>query len=416
MENRTVANVKSVKPRRSHFKSRNGCLYCKQRRVKCDERHPICGPCAKRQLPCEFKPRQYHSSSSSNYSENSPGKSFSQLQSVSTVSFQSEDIRLGSNESTRVLELKLFHHFSTATYRTIAILSLDYSLLQVKIPNLALSYSFLLEIMFALSALHLESLERSENKMWLRIGLYYQNKSLQSFNRILPEINAENCSALACCSIFNKLASVAIPALCDDDSSQQNLTHEYLSTIKISEEILNIMITYEEELKNGPIKDYFIPIYESDISRIARIKREAKNGEDICFLPDQVELYFNILNSLERLIIYIEENPTPKQELYINSCKILWTCMKPLSNCVLVTCSCNWPMIIDLNAMEPIKGNIISRMIFLHYGAVLHLINDRWFAQGSGRRMVKSMISGIGEVFPDVLKNMINFICDAVLK
>ncbi|RKF71199.1 putative c6 zinc finger domain protein [Golovinomyces cichoracearum] len=241
--------------------------------------------------------------------------------------------------------------------------------------------------------------------MWLRIGLYYQNKSLKTFNRILPEINPENCSALACCSIFNKVASVAIPALCDEDLSQQNSTHEYLSTIKISEGILNIMSTYEEELKNGPVKEYFIPAYESDICRIARLKREDKNGEDT-----------NILSSLERLIIYIEGNPTPKQELYINSCKILGTCMKPLSNCVLLTCTCNWPMIIDLNAIEPIKDNIISRVIFLHYGAVLHLINDRWFAQGSGRRMVKSMISGIGEVFPDVLKNMINFICDAVLK
>ncbi|RKF80409.1 putative c6 zinc finger domain protein [Golovinomyces cichoracearum] len=416
MENRAVANVKSVKPRRSHFKSRNGCLYCKQRRVKCDERHPICGPCAKRQLPCGFKPRQYDSSSSSNYTESSPGQTFSQLQSVTTVSFKSEDIWLGSNESTRVLELKLFHHFSTATYRTIAIVSLDHSLLQVKIPNLALSYSFLLEIMFALSALHLESLERSENKMWLRIGLYYQNKSLKGFNKILPEINPENCSALACCSVFNKIASIAIPALCDDDSSQQNSTHEYINTIKISEGIINILSTHEEDIKNGPLKEYFIPAYESDICRIARLKCEDKNGEDTCFLPDQLELYFKILSSLERLIIYIEENPTPKQELYINSCKILGTCMKPLSNCVLLTCAFNWPMIIDLNAMEPIKDNIISRVIFLHYGAVLHMINHRWFAQGSGRRMVKSMISGIGEVFPDVLKNMINFICDAVLK
>ncbi|TQS34255.1 hypothetical protein Golomagni_05369 [Golovinomyces magnicellulatus] len=404
MENRAAANVKSVKPRRSHFKSRNGCLYCKQRRVKCDERHPICGPCAKRQLPCGFKPQQYHSPSSSNHSESSPGQSLSQPELATIVSYQSEDTWLSSYESTRVLELKLLHHFSTVTHRTIAVASLDHSILPEKIPKLALSYPYLLDILFAVSALHLEFLERSKNKMWSRIGLYYQDKSLKRVIKILPEINSETCSALACCSIFNKLASIAVPALCDDDSSLQNSTHEFLSTVSLSEGIVNIMSTYEEELKTGPIKEFFIPTFESNICRIARIKREGKDGEDTC-----------ILNSLDRLITYIEENPTPKQELYINSCKLLGTCMKPLSNCVLVTCTFLWPSIIDLNAMEPIKGNIISRVIFLHYGAVLHLINDRWFAQGSGRRMVNSMISGIGEVYPDVLRNMINFICEAVL-
>lgn len=36
------------------LKSRTGCRQCKRRRVKCDERSPICGDCSRLQLDCSF--------------------------------------------------------------------------------------------------------------------------------------------------------------------------------------------------------------------------------------------------------------------------------------------------------------------------------------------------------------------------
>lgn len=33
-------------PQRSHKKSKNGCVACRARKVKCDEKHPVCGRCA----------------------------------------------------------------------------------------------------------------------------------------------------------------------------------------------------------------------------------------------------------------------------------------------------------------------------------------------------------------------------------
>lgn len=37
-----------------HRKSRNGCLKCKARRVKCDEVQPICGNCSRLHLNCAW--------------------------------------------------------------------------------------------------------------------------------------------------------------------------------------------------------------------------------------------------------------------------------------------------------------------------------------------------------------------------
>ncbi|KAF8462767.1 hypothetical protein BDZ91DRAFT_330971 [Kalaharituber pfeilii] len=45
------------KPRRTHRKTRTGCLVCRRRKVKCDERRPVCGNCVKRGLEheCQYK-------------------------------------------------------------------------------------------------------------------------------------------------------------------------------------------------------------------------------------------------------------------------------------------------------------------------------------------------------------------------
>lgn len=41
-------------PRKGHTKSRAGCPNCKRRKVKCDEVTPVCGPCKRLGLECEY--------------------------------------------------------------------------------------------------------------------------------------------------------------------------------------------------------------------------------------------------------------------------------------------------------------------------------------------------------------------------
>lgn len=45
---------KSTGKRKFHKKSRKGCLTCKKRRVKCDEKHPVCGGCDRMALECVY--------------------------------------------------------------------------------------------------------------------------------------------------------------------------------------------------------------------------------------------------------------------------------------------------------------------------------------------------------------------------
>ncbi|KAJ4365684.1 hypothetical protein N0V83_008304 [Neocucurbitaria cava] len=38
------------------YRSRSGCLTCRARRVKCDEKHPVCNACSKKNRPCQWQP------------------------------------------------------------------------------------------------------------------------------------------------------------------------------------------------------------------------------------------------------------------------------------------------------------------------------------------------------------------------
>ncbi|KAI1083235.1 hypothetical protein F5B20DRAFT_529169 [Whalleya microplaca] len=45
---------RALRQRRYHGKSRQGCMKCKSRRVKCDEQRPACRKCSTRGLKCDF--------------------------------------------------------------------------------------------------------------------------------------------------------------------------------------------------------------------------------------------------------------------------------------------------------------------------------------------------------------------------
>ncbi|KAK5045705.1 hypothetical protein LTR84_009074 [Exophiala bonariae] len=63
------------KPRKPHTKSRNGCQYCRRRRIKCDEAQPECNRCVSRNQPCEYSKSEDHSRGSNDSSPSVPSQS-----------------------------------------------------------------------------------------------------------------------------------------------------------------------------------------------------------------------------------------------------------------------------------------------------------------------------------------------------
>ncbi|EHY59579.1 hypothetical protein HRR83_001146 [Exophiala dermatitidis] len=178
-------------PRRTHKKSRKGCLQCKQRRVKCDEKTPVCGNCTKRELDCSY--REQHAYTPINYHDTSLSGGRGTIRSPATTTStgtggrSSAPIRPSSSgtntpasnvvgapdviypaasgsqdKGQHLLDLEMLHLYTTVTYRSCVgmIQSVETGdLWQKYVPRKALQYDFLLQALLAFAALHMTTLK-----------------------------------------------------------------------------------------------------------------------------------------------------------------------------------------------------------------------------------------------------------------
>ena len=164
--------------------------------IQCDEQRPTCGPCTKRELTCHFQPNTGF--------ENGQSPSDGAIDPLLRE-------RSHGPLPARTLELKLLHHFITSAYKTFYPRESDVHCWQVHIPDMAFEHTFLLDGLLAMSALHLAHLEAGAKKSWLQTALRYQDLTLAGLNKALCRISSENCEAVAVCSIFVLVLSIAIP-------------------------------------------------------------------------------------------------------------------------------------------------------------------------------------------------------------
>ncbi|KAL9468826.1 hypothetical protein ACSS6W_010520 [Trichoderma asperelloides] len=144
--------VDPFRQKRPHHKSKRGCLQCRKRRVKCDERVPECSACIRRQEPCSFRPMSRRREVAE-YRE-----------SVDRVPRSvSQQYGLALNEAdgaVNLLHMELFHHFQHKTVPTLVFSSeaWDYAL------QLSFSFPTLMHAILCESARHLSFLFPDEQR------------------------------------------------------------------------------------------------------------------------------------------------------------------------------------------------------------------------------------------------------------
>lgn len=106
-------------------------------------------------------------------------------------------------------DFRLLHHFTTLTYLTLSDQVEIQDLWQRKIPELAFSNTFLLRVIFAISALHLY--RTTSDTHYLSYALTKYQEALQSSSSVLLAISASNCHALYACAALGFLFEFGTP-------------------------------------------------------------------------------------------------------------------------------------------------------------------------------------------------------------
>ncbi|OTA99788.1 hypothetical protein M426DRAFT_67176 [Hypoxylon sp. CI-4A] len=222
-------------PRRSHKKSRAGCRRCKARKIKCDEVHPRCGNCTKHGVACDFEhpsladsltpaetPRPTTSTSNCDSPSTStlPPTPSGDAATPLPIYRNPEPLPLTSNsKSSRMMELRLLHHYTTITCETLAVYSpVSKKIWRDTVPNLAFSSAnFLADALLAVSALHLRYHAPQDQEL-IRASHSYMASTLSEYGASLSKgINESNAEALFLTAALIAFQSTASRIFTRDD-------------------------------------------------------------------------------------------------------------------------------------------------------------------------------------------------------
>ncbi|KAJ5776665.1 uncharacterized protein N7511_001676 [Penicillium nucicola] len=212
--------------RRSHRKSRAGCMQCKRRKVKCDETQPHCRNCHRHGVVCSFAgPMTALSTSPADLAE-SPRSIISGPESAGSGA-ASSTAQIPSTEPSRpmintfpsalaVFDLELLHHYTTSTCYTLSRSPVLQTIWRDQAPQIGFEVPPVLNAILALSALHLSHVDESRRDSCIALAQMHHNNAVKE---MVPQVSAmaqENGEALFMFTSLTCMFSCAKPSQAGD--------------------------------------------------------------------------------------------------------------------------------------------------------------------------------------------------------
>ncbi|KAF2627893.1 hypothetical protein BU25DRAFT_46104 [Macroventuria anomochaeta] len=173
--------------RKTHSKSRKGCLQCKKRHTKCNEEHPQCANCIRLEITCEWPPpraRVQHASPQSTGLGPSP-----MSRENSYIGSPLPTPSVAARPTFTLEDMQLLHHWTTRVYLFHDPTSDDEKWVWSEgIVNVAFQHQFLLHGILAFSALHKTLVDSQGNRASLLAQAdAHMSTSLATYLRLLEE-------------------------------------------------------------------------------------------------------------------------------------------------------------------------------------------------------------------------------------
>ncbi|KAH1466015.1 hypothetical protein KXX58_005561 [Aspergillus fumigatus] len=276
--------------------------------------------------------------------------------------------------STRMLEMRLMHHYLTKTYHTLHQGKIDATHFQTVVPEMATSHPFLLDSLLALTALHLAFLNPADKRPWMEAALKYQNQACSVFSRVLVDISPENCGPAFICAVFILLCATAYPCVAGDTHPFDPLA-QVLETRRL---LVGCAFLYHHLHRHpGQLKEWLR--FPNDVKREENVTSQGTWNTKL------VPLRSALLDSLRQVAAVMNDASEPHRAAYqetwdfLHDTISLWPLGGPRGGII------SWPVHIGEDYIALLKqGDWIARILFLHYGVGMHLLSDKWTFLQSG--------------------------------
>ncbi|KAF7872171.1 hypothetical protein EAF04_003096 [Stromatinia cepivora] len=377
-------------PRRSHKKSKAGCQRCKHRKIKCDEKHPLCGNCKKHGVSCDFAdspsspdspafqpPTLSHQTSDESVAHvSSPASTNSSIMPFYRPPAQM--IRNhGNTVHDRSLELKLMHHYTAATSKTLSNDESQEVAWSVNVPSLAYDSPFLMDAILAVSALHLRMLQPNDRSL-VRASHSYMASALAQYSSLLnqgpSESNAEALFCTAALIAFQASASRSVENGIDGDSDSGYVFP--LAWFHSFQGVKTVVITSWQWLRNS---DKIFPII---------------NGQPPLVLdldPERRAFFAYLLEGIEHESRSNDAsiNADTKRAYEHAVAMLNWAHQKPERARILGFAATVSRRYIELLKEQDPRALVIAACFF----AMTRIVDEIWWLQGVAKREVTGIFS-----------------------
>jgi len=345
--------------------------------------HPVCGNCSKHGVPCDFEGSLLTPTSSTpsliRNDSTSHASSISTPQSGSTVLpfYQNPHQLVRANfnpASSRLLELKLMHHFTTITSQTFSDTPEQKEAWKNDIPSIAYDAEYLMNAILAVAALHLRSIQPGDQSL-IRASHGYMASALAQYSSLLNSgLSAFNAEAL-----FSTSALIAFQASAsrrfDDDQGDGAYTLP-LSWFHSFQGVKVVVMASWQWLRTS---DRVYPIISSQPALALNLDPERKTF----FAP--------LLEGMEEQLESMPEiTRAETRQAYEHSVAFLnWSHQQPVRSRILSFAATVSRRFVELLDHRDPRALVITSCFF----ALTKVVDDVWWLQGIAKKEVNGICS-----------------------
>lgn len=387
-----VATTKAYHTKRPHKKTRTGCKNCKARKVKCEETRPSCRSCKIRRIPCIYetsRPAAASTPSSNNadpvdvHNDNLLSPTLSSASSArpdERFLLSADDI----NQSLIVVsepqfipepidsvDMKLLWFFTTETHTSFSVpgphKQINEHLMSGSVVSHAFENKFLMDSLFALSSMHMQSLNQTVDATR---ALRYRARSYEGYRKAIEAADPSTYPAL----MVNSLILTALSSQSFRDPTTPDLYIIDWMVVWRGISIMVNMVTFPGVMNSGIASLFYRP--PLDLNAAAT------------YIPP---LLLMMVAGIEQ-----DDPDYPERDEYLSALKYLGTLyqslnggLSPVMHLRIIT----WFTFIPPRFSDLVREKRPRALIIIaHYAAFLRLTKRVWWMQGVGVRTLKDLL------------------------
>lgn len=357
--------------RRTHHKSRNGCITCKRRRVKCDEGRPRCDRCTVSNRLCSYQ----------NVNPESPCGDGSVPPDLPNKALNTH------RWSFTAMDLGILHHAECNLADFMALQGDVRPLISVAVDN-ALTAPYLLDQLLALSALHRATSDPALASVNYQQATELQTRALTVFNEAKADISESNHLTSF---LFATLLGVHV--LCDTLANHHHALDAFVSAFvsyaRLHRGVRAVTNRYWKQILQSDLKPLLYIIEWTDKAD------QLEPGTDTAgmrgFLESASGLSPSCLEACLSALTWVQ--------WVLDMIK-----MEPTRFDLAVHATMAWPLLIPDAYIDALYQHRPEALAVLgYYSAILHRYRDFWVFKNSGSALVESIARHIGPFWGEAM-------------